>query len=112
MPSGFSDEHRGPAVKDHEVTAARYGPAGFVAAFLNILVLEVLTWVILPWFMLLPLIVLPVVLVDALVAYGLTKRPGRITQVGRGMLIGCAAAPLTVLIFVPAWIIAQAVGPI
>jgi hypothetical protein len=33
-------------------------------------------------------------------------------EVGRGMLIGCIAAPLTIAVFIPAWIIAKAVGPI
>jgi hypothetical protein len=53
---------------------------------------------------------LPVLIVDALLAYGLTRGRGTVAQVGRGMLIGCISAPLTILIVIPAWFIAREFG--
>lgn len=104
MPTGLSDRQLG--------TANRYGPAGFTAAVVNILALEYLTWTfMLAWYMI-PLTVLPAVIVDALIAWGLTRGRGTVAQVGRGMLIGCMSAPLSVAVFSSAWIIAKAIGPI
>ena len=84
MPSGFSDDH-----------AASYGPIGFAAALIDILVLEFLTWFFLPYWFMLPVTVLPAVIVNAVVAYGLTRGRGTVAQVGRGMLIGGITAPIT-----------------
>jgi hypothetical protein len=99
MPSGSSD------------ATGLYGPVTFAAAAVNVLVLDFVTWVwMLAWYML-PVVVLPVVVVDALIAWGLTRGRGPVVQVGRGMLIGCLVAPLTVVIFTAAWAIAHALGP-
>lgn len=112
MPSGPSDGQVSPANQCQITTGGRYGRASFTAAVVNILALEFLTWVfMLAWYML-PVTVLPAVIIDALIAYGLTRGHGTVAQVGRGMLIGCISAPLTILIFIPAWIIAKAIGPI
>jgi hypothetical protein len=110
MPSGSSENQLNPSA-EQQVVGGKYGRAGFAAAFANILFLEFLTWVILvlAWYML-PVIVLPAVIIDGVVAYGLSRGPGSVARVGRGMLIGCAAAPLTVLLFIPTWIIARAFG--
>jgi hypothetical protein len=99
MPTGSSDD-------------ARYGPAGFVAGLLTMLVLEFLTWVLLAVWYVLPVVVLPILIVVGLVAYRLTTARGTVAQIGRGMLIACAAAPLTIAIFIPAYIFAHAVPPI
>lgn len=104
MPSGLSDRQVSPS--------KRFGPAGFAAAVIDVVVLEFLTWTFMLAFYMIPFTVLPAVVVNALIAWGLTRGRGTVAQVGRGMLIGCVAAPLTVLLFIPAWIIAQAVGPI
>lgn len=90
----------------------RYGPASFVSLVANMLVLEFITWLCMPAWYLLPVIVLPVVIVNALIGYALTKRQGMTNQVGRGMLIACVSAPLTVVVFVLAFIIAKAIGPL
>lgn len=89
----------------------RYSPAGFAALALNILALEFVTWVLMAtaWF-LLPIVALPVLVIDALGAWALSRRGGTAAQVGRGMLIGCLAPVLTVLIFVPGWIITRNLG--
>ncbi len=111
MPSGLSDGQDSTA-NQHEVKTERYGAAGFAAALVNILALEFLTWIFIVYWYMLPVIVLPAVIVDALIGYGLTRGHGSVAQIGRGMLIGCLAAPLTVLVFIPAWIIAKAIGPV
>lgn len=110
MPSGSSENQLDPTAQQHVAVGGRYGRAGFAAAVVNILLLEFLTWVfLLAWYMI-PVIVLPAVIIDALVAYGLTRGRGTVAQVGRGMLIGCISAPLTVLILIPAFIIAKSAG--
>lgn len=110
MPAGSSDNQLRLSAEQQCDAESRYGRAGFVAAFVNILLLEFLTAVfVLSWYML-PFILLPVLIVNALLAYGLTRGRGPVTQVGRGMLIGCISAPLTVLIVIPAWFIARATG--
>jgi hypothetical protein len=112
MPFGSSDRPVS-ATNQHQVTTGeRYGRTGFTAAVVNIFALEFLTWIFIVYWYLLPVIVLPAVIIDALFAFALTRRRGTAAQVGRGMLIGCISAPLTVVIFIPAWIIAQAIGPI
>ena len=58
------------------------------------------------------LTVLPAVVIVAVIGYVCTRARGTVHQVGRGMLVGCLSAPLTVAIFIPAWIIAQAIGPL
>lgn len=102
MSCGLVDDEVNP------VGQRRYGLASFVAVAINTLVLEFVTWVLMvtAWY-LLPVVALPALAVDALVAYGLTRGRGTASQVGRGMAIGCIAPLLTVLIFIPGWIIAQ-----
>lgn len=92
-------------------STTRYGPVGFSAAMVNILVLEYVTWLFIPW-LTLALFALPVILVDVAVSALLTKCAGRLGQAGRGMLIGCMSAPVSMVIFIPAIIIAHAIGPI
>ncbi|WP_445166117.1 hypothetical protein ACTXG7_19880 [Mycolicibacterium sp. Dal123E01] len=82
-----------------------------MAFAINMLVLEFMTWVLLttaPYFV--PVIVLPVIILDALMAWALTRRGGRTAQIGRGLAIACLAPILTLLIFVPGWIIAKSLG--
>lgn len=105
MPSLSSDAGVEPTVEN------RYGPAGFIAAAVTVTVLELLAWVFLLWaWYLVPAIVLPAVIVDLLIGYGLTRVNGTAAQVGRGMVIGGIAAPLTVLLFIPCWLAAGALG--
>lgn len=105
MPSLSSDAGVEPTVEN------RYGPAGFIAAAVTVTVLELLAWVFLLWaWYLVPAIVLPAVIVDLLIGYGLTRVNGTAGQVGRGMVIGGIAAPLTVLLFIPCWLAAGALG--
>ena len=48
--------------------------------------------------------------VDVVVAVILTSRSGTLAQVGRGMLIGLIAAPATLVVFLPGFFLAQALG--
>jgi hypothetical protein len=110
MPAGSSDNQLSISAEQQYPAESRYGRAGFAAASVNILLLEFLTAVLmLSWYMLL-FILLPVLIVNALLAYGLTRGRGAVAQVGRGMLIGCISAPLTILIVIPAWFVARAIG--
>jgi hypothetical protein len=83
-------------------STTRYGPVGFAAAMVNILV----PWLILAFF------ALPVILVDLAVSAMLARCAGKLGQTGRGMLIGCISAPVSLVIFIPAIIIAHEIGPI
>ncbi|MDZ5088742.1 MULTISPECIES: hypothetical protein [Mycobacteriaceae] len=88
-----------------------YGPATFVAALVNILIVEVALWLTVPWIALAVFVVpLLVVVVDVVVAAILTSRSGTLSQVGRGMLIGLIAAPATLVVFLPGFFLAQAFG--
>jgi hypothetical protein len=92
-------------------STTRYGPVGFAAAMVNILVLEVVTWLFIPW-LILAFFALPVILVDLAVSAMLARCAGKRGQAGRGMLIGCISAPVSLVIFIPAIIIAHEIGPI
>lgn len=100
---GSPDNKPGPA-------GGRYGPAGFAAAVVTIVLLEALACFLLFAPFMLPIILPPVLIIVALLSYGLTRAPGTPAQIGRGMLIGCLAPLLSVLIFVPAFIIARWAG--
>ena len=87
----------------------RYGPATFVAAVVNTLVVSFATWYFIPWFAL-AVIAVPVLLLDLAVGAILRTRPGTTGRVGRGMLIGMIACPLTLLLFVPGLLLVQALN--
>jgi hypothetical protein len=96
MPAGSSDNQLSRSAEQQYAAEGRYGRTGFAAAFINVLLLEFLTAVlILSWYMLL-FILLPVLIVYALLACGLTRGRRAVAQVGRGMLMGCISAPLTI----------------
>jgi hypothetical protein len=93
-------------------SGGRFGRAGFAAAFVNIFVVEFVIWVcMLAWYTV-PVVVPPVLIVDALIVYTLTRAQGTAAQIGRGMLIGCAGPLLTLLLFIPAYLIAHLFGPV
>ncbi|OBF63192.1 hypothetical protein A5753_12950 [Mycobacterium sp. 852002-51971_SCH5477799-a] len=56
--------------------------------------------------------VLPATLAYVAVSALIARAPGRWGQVGRGMMIGSLSGPISILIFVPAFIVAHAIGPI
>ena len=91
MSSGFTDE---------QLTAAGpFGPAGFVAAMVNIGILEFVS--LTAWSLVLFLglvVIVPLLVVNAVVAFFLTKAGGTTAMVGRGMLVACAATVLTQMI--------------
>lgn len=86
-----------------------YCSVTFLAALVNILVVQTAVWVFLPWFVL-AIFVLPLLLVDLAIAAVLRARPGTTGQIGRGMLIGLISAPMTLAVFLPGLLLAQAMG--
>ncbi|OBI05371.1 hypothetical protein A5679_13745 [Mycobacterium scrofulaceum] len=94
------------------MTDNRYGPLTFAVALLHAFVVDFVTWLfVLPMWPLV-VIVLPATLgyvgIGALVA----RASGGLGQIGRGMMIGSLSGPLSLLIFIPAFIAAHAIGPI
>jgi hypothetical protein len=86
----------------------RYGPVSFVVALAHVLVVDLVTWLFLPLFVL-GIYALPLLLGYMAVAALIAKAPGKVGQAGRGMLIGCLSGPLTLIIFVPLWLLAKAI---
>jgi hypothetical protein len=89
--------------------ARHYGPTGFVAALVNILVIEFVTWLLLPWFYL-ALFLIPVLLLDLGLSAFLAARQGKLREIGRGMMIGCIAGPAALVFFIPLYLLVQSVG--
>jgi hypothetical protein len=89
----------------------RYGPISFLVALAHIFVIDFVTWLFIPWLVLV-LLAIPGLLVYLGISAVVARASGKAGQVGLGMLWGSLSAPLSVLIFVPVWLIAQAIGPI
>lgn len=87
----------------------RYGAVSFAAALANTLVLDFVAWVFLPWLMMAVLVV-PILLVDVLISVVISRASGKVGQAGRGMLVGCLSAPLSLIIFIPAIVLVTAIG--
>ncbi|VEG45325.1 Uncharacterised protein [Mycolicibacterium flavescens] len=66
----------------------------------------VATWYFIPW-LALAVFAVPILLVDLAIGVVLMTRAGVRGQIGRGMLIGLIAAPLTVLLFLPGLLLVQ-----
>lgn len=96
---------RGPAAP----TARRYGPLGFAAALVNILIIEFVTWVLLPWVFLVVFLIPFLLLALALSAF-LKSRQGKPSEIGRGMMIGCISGPAAAAFFIPLYFLVEAVG--
>jgi hypothetical protein len=94
------------------VSNYRYGPLTFAVAIVHVFVVDLTTWLfVLPMWPFV-FIVLPITLAYVAISALIARAPGRWGQVGRGMMIGSLSGPLSLLIFIPAFIIAQAIGPI
>jgi hypothetical protein len=90
----------------------RYGALTFVTAMIHVFVVDLATWLfVLPMWPFL-IFVLPITLVYVAVSALITRAPGRWGQVGRGMMIGSLSGPISILIFIPAFVVAHAIGPI
>lgn len=95
-----------------DASQSRYGPISFAAALANVFVVEIVTWLFVLPMPPLALIVFPASLAYTALCAAIGKAPGKIGQAGRGMLLGSLASPLSLIIFIPAFIIAHAIGPI
>nr|WP_242660232.1 hypothetical protein [Mycobacterium mantenii] len=90
----------------------RYAPLTFAVAMVHVLVVDLVTWLfVLPMWPFV-FVVLPITLVYVGISALIARAPGRLGQVGRGMMIGSLSGPISVLIFIPAFIVAHAIGPI
>jgi hypothetical protein len=90
-----------------------YGPAGFAAAIVNLVVLEflIITSALLMYFPAL-FVIVPALAINAIVAYILTKADRTAEQVGRGMLIACAVACLTPFVIAAVVLIGWAISKV
>lgn len=86
----------------------RYGPIGFAATLVNILVLGVITWIFVG--ALIVFVAPPVLLIDAGIAFGLSRVRGTAGRIGWGMLIGCLAVLLTLVAATVVFLVAHASG--
>jgi hypothetical protein len=84
----------------------RYGPVSFVAAMVNILVVEFVTWYFLPW-VLIVCVILAILLVVQLWLFAVVvyESPGKPAQAARGMMIGWLSGPISLIIFVPVYLV-------
>jgi len=103
MSSGSFSTDGQPAAKQWADTGGRYGPAGYAAAVVTILLLGVATGYCALYLPLLVIVLPPLLITVALIAYGLTRVHGTTARIGRGMLVGCLAPLLSVLIFFLGW---------
>lgn len=91
MSSGFADEEL--------IASVPFGWAGFVAAMLNIGVLEFVSltaWSLVFFAGL--IVVVPLLLVNAIIAFIMTRAGGTTAKIGRGMLVACATTVLTQIV--------------
>jgi hypothetical protein len=78
----------------------------------HVLVVDLVTWLfVLPMWPFV-FVVLPITLAYVGISALIARAPGRWGQIGRGMMIGSMSGPLSLLIFIPGFIIAGAIGPI
>ncbi|MGD1255994.1 hypothetical protein ACKUT9_17290 [Mycobacterium seoulense] len=90
----------------------RYGPLSFAVAIAHVFVVDLVTWLfVLPLWPLV-FVVLPVTLAYVGVSALIARASGRCGQIGRGMMVGSLSGPLSLLIFIPAFVIAHAIGPL
>lgn len=89
----------------------RYGPVSFVAAAANIFIVGLILWIFAPYTIFLPQFYV-FLLADVVVAVLLIRRSGKPGQIGRGMLIGLLAVPAALVVFIPVYLVAGAIGPI
>ncbi|MCV7208844.1 hypothetical protein [Mycolicibacterium canariasense] len=88
----------------------KYGPASFVAALANILLVNLCIWLFVLGMFGGYQYYLPLLTLDLVISYVLTLRRGTYAQVGRGMLIGWLSAPLSLVIFIGVFSIGKAIG--
>lgn len=88
---------------------ARYGPFGFIAALATIAIVETATWIWIPYWIA-PLYLFGIATVVVVPTGFFMSQTGgtKTAQIGRGMLIGYLATPLTIaLVVIPPVVITQ-----
>jgi hypothetical protein len=91
-----------------EPAVGRYGPAGFIAMFANILLMGLSTWMFVGMYMV--LVAPPALLIDAGIAFGLSRLRGTVGQIGWGMLVGCLGVLVTIVGSVAVFLVGSAIG--
>lgn len=95
-----------------EAAKDRYGPLVFAVALIHVFVVDFATWLICMPMWPFVIFALPICLAHAAAGTVVALASGIVGQIGRGMLLGSLAAPLSMIIFGAVWAIASAVGPL
>ncbi|MGV0742285.1 hypothetical protein [Mycolicibacterium sp. XJ870] len=69
-----------------------------------------MTWIFLPWIVVAIFFLVPFFLVVLASSAVVARRPGKVGQAGNGIFIGTLSGPLSLLIFIPAFLVASATG--
>ena len=88
-----------------------FGRAGFIAAMINIGILEFVG--LTAWSAVLFVglaVVVPLLVVNAVIAFFMTKAGATTGRIGRGMLVACATAVLTQALLGAVFLVSVAVG--
>ncbi|ETA97477.1 hypothetical protein O978_24100 [Mycobacterium avium subsp. paratuberculosis 10-5864] len=89
----------------------RYGPLTFAIAIVHVFVVDLITWIIVVPMWPFVVFVLPITLAYIAVGAIIARAPA--DGAGRPrMMIGSLSGPISILIFIPAFIVAHAIGPI
>lgn len=88
----------------------RYGPMSFVAALVNILILNSVLWVLFIWTFWGYEFFLPLLVVDLAASAALNVSASPLGRIGRGMLIGWISVPVSLVIFGAGFAIANVIG--
>ena len=91
-------------------TTPKYGPASFLAAIVNILLVNFAALMFVLWAFWGYQYYLPFFVTDLLVSVLLVYRSGLWGQVGRGMLIGWLSVPVSLVVFIAAFSAGKAIG--
>ncbi|OLO99861.1 hypothetical protein BVU76_23555 [Mycolicibacterium porcinum] len=76
----------------------------------SILVVDFVTWIFLPWIVVAIFFLVPFFVIVLAASAALARRPGKVSQAARGVFIGTLSGPLSVLVFVPAFLLAGTIG--
>lgn len=75
-----------------------------------IFVVELITWIFLPWIVVAIFFLVPFFLIVLAVSATLVRRPGKVGQAGRGVFVGTLSGPLSLVVFVPSFLLAGTMG--
>jgi hypothetical protein len=98
------------------VSGYRYGLASFVSSLMTIFAIEFAEFITIPYVYITTvtiIYVLPALLVVDLVVYAVLARcSGTLGQIGRGILIGSLAVPMSAVVFTAGYVAIRVIGQI